>query len=144
MRIYCIEDFKEAYEKLITKDAYKKLEKDIIQYFFNKTFDELCSGTRLNARLKESSETPYIKKRLGGSGGYRVYFLAIVKDENLYLMFVHPKTGKMGSSNITDESKTYLYEKVFECIRDEQLYHLHLNEEKNSIVFEAVSKRKER
>jgi hypothetical protein len=37
----------------------------------------------------------------------------IIKDEKLYLMFVHPKTGALGSENITDESKAYLYKKVF-------------------------------
>lgn len=42
-------------------------------------------------------------------------------------MFVHPKTGSLGSDNITDESKVYLYKKVLECIQSEDLYKLSLD-----------------
>jgi hypothetical protein len=60
MSIYCLEDFKVEFEKLISKKAYKSLEKDLIDYFFNKPFQELCTGTRLN----HSKEAPYIKKKI--------------------------------------------------------------------------------
>lgn len=46
-----------------------------------------------------------------GKGGYRLYFLLIIRKESLYLMFVHPKTGSYGSENMTEESKAYLYKK---------------------------------
>jgi len=65
MEIFCLEDFKDEFDKLKVKKAYWTLEKDIIDYFFNKTIQDLNSGTRLN----NSDETPYIKKRLRGSGG---------------------------------------------------------------------------
>jgi hypothetical protein len=131
MTIYCLEDFKVEFEKLISKKQYKSLEQEIMDYFFGKTVDQLSSGTRLN----NSSDTPYIKKRLKGSGGFRCYFLLILKDENLYLMFVHPKTGSMGASNINDESKTYLYKKILECIKSQVLYRLELNDQLKKINF---------
>ena len=87
MTIYCIESFKNALEKLSKKKPYKSLEQEIISYFFNKPVAELISGTRLN----NSNTEPYIKKRLDGSGGFRLYFLILIKNDNLYLMFVHPK-----------------------------------------------------
>ena len=118
MKIYCLEDFKTAFEKLKSKNPYRNLESQIIDYFFNKTSLELRSGTRLN----NSTDTPYIKKRLSGSGGYRIYYLLIIKDNSLYLMFVHPKTGKYGSPNITDESKTLLYKRVLSAIESNELY----------------------
>lgn len=108
MKFFCLQDFKVEFEKLISKKAYSSLEQDLINYFFGKSAQELCSGTRLN----NSDKTPYIKKRLKGSGGYRFYFLLILKDESLYFMFVHPKTGPIGANNITDESKAYLYKKI--------------------------------
>ena len=105
MRIFCLDDFKVEFEKLISKKSYRDLQRELINYFFDKSVEDLKSGTRLN----NDDEIPYIKKRLRGSGGYRCYFLLIIiKDECLYLIFVHPKTGPSGSSNITDESKTYL------------------------------------
>ena len=131
MEIYCIEDFKVEFEKLISKKSYSSLAREIIDYFFNKPCNELCSGTRLN----NSDETPYIKKRLGGRGGYRVYFLLIMKYERLYLMFVHPKTGSMGYENINDESKALLYKKVLNCIKSENLYKIQINKSNTTLVF---------
>ncbi len=94
------------------------------------------SGTRLN----NSNETPYIKKRINGRGGFRFYFLLIIKDENLYLMFVHPKTGSLGYENITDKSKAYLYKKILECIKTKDLLELTLNSEKTNIIFKKAGK----
>jgi len=36
MVIYCIEKFKVEFEKLISKNSYKSLQKEIINYFFDK------------------------------------------------------------------------------------------------------------
>ncbi len=135
MNIFCLEEFKIAFEKMKSKKSYKSIEKDIIDYFFDKSVEELSSGTRLN----NNNEIPYIKKRLNGSGGFRVYFLLIIKDEKLYLMFIHPKTGTLGSENITDESKANLYKKVVECIKNDHLYELTLDTKINTIIFEKIS-----
>jgi len=131
MNIYCLEDFKVEFEKLKKKNSYKLIESQTIEYFFNKTVSELASGVCLN----NSNDTPYIKKRLNGSGGFRFYFLLVIKQENLYLMFVHPKTGSLGAENITDESKAFLYKKVLECIQTDELYTVTINAETNSLVF---------
>ena len=131
MKIFCLEDFKVEFEKLSSKKSYRDLEKEIIDYFFEKSVQDLESGVRLN----NSDDSPYIKKRLKGRGGYRCYFLIVLKNDSLYLMFVHPKTGTSGSSNITDESKTYLYKKVFKSIQNQELYELNLDESKKQIIF---------
>lgn len=130
--IYCLEDFKDKFEKLSSNKKYKDLESEIIDYFFEKEIADVISGTRLN----HSDTEPYIKKRIAGSGGYRVYFLLLIKKEKLYLMFVHPKTGPEGSDNITDESKAYLYKKILKYIKEEQLYKLSI--ENGRILFDPV------
>lgn len=135
MTIFCLEEFKVAFGKLKNKKSYNSIEQDIIDYFFDKSVEELSSGTRLNL----NNQAPYIKKRLNGSGGFRVYFLLIIKDEKLYLMFVHPKTGTLGSENITDKSKADLYKKAVECIKNDDLYELTLDIETNSIIFEKIT-----
>jgi len=131
MQIYCIEDFKKEFNKLISKNSYKSLETEIIKYFFDKPTNELLSGTRLN----NSDKIPYIKKRIGGSGSFRCYFFILIKEGSLYLMFVHPKSGSMGASNINDKSKAYLYKKVLDCIQKNQLYTLTLNNSRDKIIF---------
>lgn len=64
MTISCLEDFKIQFEKLKRKNSYSSVESDIIEYFFNKNISQVTSGTRLN----NSDDTPYIKKRINGSG----------------------------------------------------------------------------
>lgn len=137
MEIYCLEDFKVEFEKLVSKKPYKTLEQEIISYFFGKTTQELCSGRRLN----NSQTHPYIKKRLMGRGGFRFYFLLILKDRNLYLMFVHPKTGPDGAENITDESKAYLYKKILACIEQQDLFIVGLDDTQTKITFSRLKKR---
>lgn len=129
MEIFCLDDFKVEFDKLKKKNSYSTIEGDIIEYFFKKEITQLMSGTRLN----NSDDTPYIKKRLSGSGGFRVYFLLIIKDEKIYLMFVHPKTGSLGYENITDESKALLYKRVLESIKTNNLYKITVD--KNILVF---------
>lgn len=131
MTIFCLEDFKVEFEKLMRKNSYQTLEQDLITYFFNKTTAELLSGTRLN----NSEDSPYIKKRLNGSGGFRSYFLLIIKTDCLYLMFVHPKTGSLGYDNITDASKAALYKKTLTCIKSNNLYKVELNDKEERLVF---------
>lgn len=104
MKILCLHDFKGQFEKLKKKNAYSSIESDIIGYFFNKEIQELTSGTRLN----NSDDTPYIKKRLNGSGRFRVYFLLIIKNGKLYLMFLHFKTSKLGYENIIASTEKIL------------------------------------
>ncbi|TAH00696.1 MAG: hypothetical protein EAZ15_08555 [Sphingobacteriales bacterium] len=129
MTIFCIAEFKNQFEKLIKKNSYSSIEKEIIDYFFDKEIHQLISGTRLN----NSDETPFIKKRLNGSGGFRLYFLLLIKEENIYLTFLHPKTGSLGYDNITDESKSLLYKKVLECIKSKDLYTV--SNQKNRVLF---------
>lgn len=131
MVIYCLEEFKNAFDKLKSKNSYKTLEQDTIDYFFNKSAQELSSGTRLN----HCDQVPYLKKRMGGRGGFRFYYLIMIKNDAVYLMFVHPKTGVFGAENITDESKALLYKKVLHCIETKDFYKLSLDQKGRKIIF---------
>jgi hypothetical protein len=58
-----------------------------------------------------------------------------MKNENLYLMFVHAKTGSLGADNISDESKAYIYKKLLSCIKNNDLYSVKINEGNNKLIF---------
>jgi cyclopropane fatty-acyl-phospholipid synthase-like methyltransferase len=57
-----LEEFKTAFDKLKSKNSYKTLEQDTINYFFNKSVQELSSGTRLNHVVQFVKENPELKK----------------------------------------------------------------------------------
>jgi len=137
MEIYCLPEFLIEFKKLKSKKPYRSLEKDIITYFFDPKKTESLhfqSGTNLN----NSITTPYIKKRLNGSGGYRFYFLLLIKDEKIYLLFVHPKSGPDGAENITDESKAELYKKVLLAIESENYLKVSCDKERNQLTFSPL------
>ena len=115
----------------MSKNSYRSLEQVIISHFCDTSINNLCSGTRLN----NSESTPYIKKRLAGRGGFRIYYLFILKDKKLYLMFVHPKTGSLGAPNITDASRVNLYKEVLECIKSNNLYKIKFDKDAQQIIF---------
>ncbi|ANH81608.1 hypothetical protein A8C56_12035 [Niabella ginsenosidivorans] len=116
------------------KNSCKSIKTEIIEYFFSKSVDELKAGVRLN----NSDEQPYVKKRLKGRGGFRIYYLLLIKNVNLYLMFVPLKTGSPGADNITDESNAYLYKKVLECIRSSELYKIELSGNERNLIFHRL------
>lgn len=131
MRVCCLDDFKVEFEKLKSNNSYKDIGKEIITYFFDKTYDDLCNGTKLNG----ASKIPYIKKRLKGSGGYRVYFLLIIKNDSVYLMFVHPKTGSKGAGNISSDFQAALLKKIHECIIANNYFIVETNEKNDDLLF---------
>jgi hypothetical protein len=132
MDIYCLPDFKSAVDKLSKKKSYNSIEQEIINYFFNKNVEDVLSGTRLNNSITE----PYIKKRLHGDGGFRFYYLVIIANKTVYLMFVHPKTGSEGSDNITDESKSKIYKDVLQAIKSKNLFKVEIQE--NTLVYTPI------
>jgi hypothetical protein len=131
MEIYSTEEFKGQIEQLRRKNAYRGIDEDIIKYFFGKTAEELKSGRRLNL----SDTAPYIKTRINGSGGYRAYYLLLIKDDKLYLMFIHPKSGPLAASNMTTEGKAEIYKDILRDIKTKNLYDVSHNAKKDELIF---------
>lgn len=137
MRIFCIEEFKNEFDRVSRKNSYKELEKEIINYFFDEklSISDINNGVNLN----KSKDTPYIKKRFKGSGGFRIYFLLIIIDHIVYLMYVHPKSGTFGRENIDKKLRTGLYKSILACIKKNNLYSVTVSRsDPKKLVFEKV------
>ena len=89
--------------------------------------------------IMTNTEETYIKKRLGGSGGYRIYFLVHINKSNVYLMFVHPKPVLKRSENITDEHKAMLYKNILSAIESNNLFEVTLTSEKDNLFYKATT-----
>lgn len=130
MEIFCLEGFKDEFEKLKKNNSYSDLESVVIDTFFNKKpQDFFKSGSKITG----SMDSPYIKKRLGGSGGYRCHYLLLIKDEKLYLMYIHPKTGSKGIDNTNANFEKQLYKEIYESIKTGNYYKLSVD--KKSLIF---------
>ena len=134
MNVFCTPEFKLEYEKLSKNNSYKNLGRQIIEAYLGKDINSCLSGTRLNGH----SPNPFIKKRLDGSGGGRLYVLLVIKDDNAYFTFVHPKTGSAGYENISDNKKAELLETVYECIQEDGLFKVSCCEKRENLIFNLL------
>ena len=117
-QIYCIEAFRKQLQKLRKSNSYKDIDQLLIKFLRNRDINHFRTGTLLNKSITH----PYIKHDIGGRSGYRLYYLAIIIGECVYLAFIHPKTGSEGSPNTTNDSRTELYKAVADAIKDKKLY----------------------
>ena len=131
MDIYCTDEFYQSFEILRGQKAYRGLESEISEHFLNKPIEDLSSGKRLN----NSSTHPLIKKRLNGSGGYRIYYLIKISDSIVLLLFVHPKTGPDGSENITDKHYTLISKQAYDALKNNTYFIITLDTKTQKLNF---------
>jgi hypothetical protein len=87
MDIYCLPEFKKGYEKLCKNNSYSDLTQGIIDCFLGKKASDCVVGRNLN----QSTIAPYLKRDLSGRSGFRLYYVVLLKKEEIYLGFVHQK-----------------------------------------------------
>ncbi len=131
MTILATPEFKFEFEKLIKINSYSYLSKEIIETYFEKKIEDCLGGVRLNGH----SPNPFLKKKLGGRGGSRLYLVAVVAKDKIYLSFIHPKAGSAGYENISNEKKTKLLDTLRECVLKYDLYELSCSEDRKNIIF---------
>ena len=129
MEIKCTPVFFQNLRKIERKPSHKKIESLISDHFFNKEFSDLLSGMRIH----DIPRKPFIKKRLGGKGGYRIYYVADENEEIIYLLYLHPKTGAFSQSNITAEQKVNCLKELVYSKKKKELLSLSLNKETSKI-----------
>lgn len=119
-RIYCIEPFRTQVQKLRKNNSYQDIDRFLIQFLRDKEIDHFRTGTLLNKSITH----PYIKHDIAGRSGYRLYYLAVIIKECVYLAYIHPKTGSEGSSNTINKVRGELYKMVTDAIKNGRLYHV--------------------
>ena len=135
MEVCCLSGFKLEYEKLKKNKSYKKIEAEIIENFFYKKSEDFFSNGR---KLTGTNDIPFIKKRISGSGGWRFYYLLFIKNNILYLAFLHPKTGSDQLANIGEEYEKFLYNEVLVSIKGSDYFHVSVDNS-GSLVFTHVN-----
>lgn len=127
MEFYCLPDFKQQYQALLKKKDYKDIERLLLKHLSQGSIDELTAGTKLNSK---STKHLYLKKRLKGSGGFRLYYTLTIVDNKVYFQFIHPKTGKRGYGNILDDYKKELYQKFLSGLKDKTFFKVEMENSK--------------
>jgi hypothetical protein len=139
MNIFVTEEFISEVKFITKSKSHSDCEFDLIESIYNKSIDEIKNiGTKRLGGLPDKN--PFLRKRVGSenktkSEGYRLYFWLLIEDENVFLMFIHPKTGRRSATNITTDKQKELV-KTFKNYRDQGKFILtELNKDGKKIVF---------
>ena len=130
MKIFCIEDFKTEFDNLIKKKSYYSSEIELYDYFKNKEIPNIFSATNLNNDPKR----PYLKKRLEGRGGYRIYYYVLILEAKVYLGFIHPKTGAYGKETLNPKEIKENFKKILYSIKNNDLYEIIFEDKKLKFI----------
>lgn len=139
MEILCLPNFKVEVDRLKKNNSYRGIESEIIEEFFDKNILDFKKGSRLNA----SDDCPYIKGRIGGRSGYRIYYMLIIEKDILYLMYIHPKKGAFGAENITDDFMKELLKDVATASEKNQFLSVNHSADRKKLVYKIDVKNSE-
>lgn len=137
MDIFVTDEFIHEVKSILKNNSHCDCESALINSIFTQSIEEI----KLNGckRLGGNPEkSPFLRKRIEGtstgkSSGYRLYFWLMVMEENIYLLFIHPKTGKRSGSNLTTEKQNELV-KTFISSRDNSTF-IKVELKNNKIVY---------
>lgn len=125
MKIFFTQEFIDEVTLISKSNSHNDCELSLIDNIFNKNIDDIKNtGTK---RLGgDPDKNPFLRKRIetsnsGKSSGYRLYLWIFYFENNVYLLFIHPKTGRRSGTNLTTEKQKELV-KTFKENRDNNTF----------------------
>lgn len=121
MRVFMSPTFIEEVRKLTGSNDHSDLERVLIESVYTGSIDHVIQGGNAK-KLGGSPNTPFIRRRMesqghGKSSGYRLYLWAFRIEQDIYLLYIHPKTGRSSAANISAEYQKQLVAE-FKSFRD--------------------------
>lgn len=139
MNFFCTDRVKTDIEKLEKKPSYSNLRLLFYEYLVSHSKpQDWKSGSRL---CLDNENFHFIKRYFGGSGAYRLCYVLAIRNGEVTIAGVYPKTGSQGSSNLTDEGKVMILNEAHDGIRNNSRFKIKLDSEKKSISFELEEKK---
>ena len=142
MYIFFTQEFIDEVTLISKANSHIDCKLSLIHSIFNKNIDEIKNtGTK---RLGgDPNKNPFLRKRIetsnsGKSSGYRLYLWMFYFENNVYLLYIHPKTGRRSGTNLTLEKQKELV-KTFKENRDKNTFIRTELNNKNKIV-NAITK----
>ncbi len=94
------------------RNGYSNCLNDTIEILCPLSFIEICNLddviTKTNELILRKIRIPNTEKGWSKTQGYRLVSLCDLRDENVYLLYVYPKKGKLESSDLTNKGAEIL------------------------------------
>jgi len=119
MNIYSISEFRTQLDLLLkkSKDGYSSCYLDICK-FLKSDFSIILQTPEF---IKQVSRTNKFKKtklkntalNLSAANGYRLIYIVDTETQNIYLLYIYPKQGKLANLNIGNNFENYLLNQFY-------------------------------
>lgn len=137
MDIFVTNEFILEVKSILKTNSHSDCEIELINAIFTKNIEEIKQNgcKRLGG---DPNKSPFLRKRIesagtGKSAGYRLYFWLMVIEENIYLLYIHPKTGKKSGSNLKTEKQKELVNTFINSRKDSTFLKVELKN--NKIIY---------
>jgi len=139
MDIFLTTEFVSEVTSILKNNSYADCEDSLIGSIFTQKIDQIKS-TGCKRLGGNADSNPFLRKRIeiahaGKSGGYRLYFWLFIKEENVYLLFIHPKAGKKGGENLTVEKQKELVNTFKTCKNNGTFIQVEYDNNQNKIIY---------
>ena len=143
MRIFMSPTFIEEVRKLSKSKDHADCEKTLIESVYTKTLDEIIQGGAAK-KLGGTPDTPFIRRRLQGQGtgksaGYRLYLWAFRIENDIYLIYMHPKTGRRSAANISSDYQKELVREFKKFRASDKMVLTKLSKDSSKILIEGAT-----
>lgn len=140
MTVYLTEEFISEVKLLLKKKSHSDCEVAIIESIYLKTKEEIISTGSPKRLGGNPSKSPFIRKRISPpsgskSSGYRLYFWMMIEEDNVYLLFIHPKSGRRSGTNITPQKQKELADTFQQKRNDNSFIKSSINEATSKIIY---------
>lgn len=124
--------------KLEKKGSYSDLRSLLFDFISKKeTLEDWKEGTRIHLG---NPNFLFLKKRIGGSGGYRMYYLLTIHGDEITIAALYPKFGTKGGSDLSDSGKIESIREALDGIVSKTRLKIITLPDKKSIIFETEEK----
>lgn len=139
MQVYLSEEFIYEVNKILKSNSHADCEQAVIESIYLSTLNQIKQTGSPKRLGGDPVKSPFIRKRIsvknnGKSSGYRLYFWLKITEQNVYLLFIHPKTGKRSKSNISPEKQKQLVKTFVELNKTNGFIPSKLNKSNNKII----------
>ncbi len=145
MAVFLTDEFISEVKSILKSKSHSDCETAIIESIFKSSIDDIMKVGSPKRLGGDPNKSPFIRKRIstegaGKSGGYRLYFWILIQQKNIYLLFIHPKSGRRSGTNITVEKQKELVKTFTSLKADGGFQKANLNKDSTKIIC-ATTKR---
>lgn len=132
MRVYVTHTVADAIVKMEKKPSYSNLR--LLFYGFIKSH-ETAESWKVGSLLNRGAEWPFVKGRIAGRSGYRIYYLILIKQDEVIISAIYPKFGSLGINTLGHEARNAAYSDSILAYKSRDMRLVIIDDKNKTVIF---------